>query len=421
MNFTYKKIYFYLYLFILVFFALPVVKISGARIEQLLLVLTFCILFVEDIYRHELDFKLLFFLVGGAVVMVLISLNSTYPKIDEIKYFIKFLFIYPTTYYIGSRVLTRVSIKEFLNIIDLTLLFYVISWFTVMYIPLPHSILEKIIHFRDFGFGKEFLPYQGTFYEAGALGVIVGTVFLFSVLGHYEFDKNYKEKKHIFLLQFLTVYIMFLSKNKTVWLSYTLILFFLVFYKWYLILRHSSYYTPISKLKNDLILKKFLKINTMYLLGGSILIIGIFFIYNTLSPNPFITMQEFQYKLHHERGAQFLAAWELIEKSHYLGGYGWGFVEPYFNNLNIMGVGKGAGSINSVFLDAWLQGSVFAVFYLGAIIYISFDNKSFLTIAVPMYLLFFGLTNPIVAEEYFLFLGISYSFKRYFETKEKYD
>ena len=410
-----KKLYFYLYLLILVFLALPVIKIGPARIEQILLLVGFIVVFLDDIYQRDIDFKMLFFTTAGAMILILISLNSPYPKIDEKKYFIKFLFIYPTTFYLSAKILQKLTLNEFIKVIDYTLVFYVVSWFVIMYVPLPMSILSKIVHLRQFGFGYEFLPYQGTFFEAGALGIIVGAMLLFSIFGHLEFDKEYKRNKAILLLQFLTLYIMFMSKNKTVWLAYTLILFFMVVYKWYLLLRHSSYYTPKEKLEQDKILNKYIHINSFYLIIGSIAIIAAFFIYNTFSSEPFITAQEFQYKLHHERGAQFKVAWELIEKSDFFGGYGWGFVEPYFKNLHIMGVGDKSGSINSVFLDTWLQGSIIAVIYLLIITYLTFDNRYYISVVVPMYLIFFGLTNPIIAEEYFIFLGFSYSFIKYLD------
>ena len=405
-----RRAFFGLYLLILIFLALPVVKIGGARIEQLLVLFTFLVVFYDDLNKKSIDFSILLYLVIGALIMVLISLNSDYPKVDEKNYFIKFLFIYPVGFYVGARIFAKLTLKEVITLLDLTLLFYVVSWLIIMYVPLPMSLLSKVVHLREFGFGLEFLPYQGTFYEAGALGIIVGTVILFSAMLRIEFNV-WCEKRYLnYVLYGFTFFMIVVSKNKTVWLAYGLILLFLAFYKIYLLLQRSNYYTPSYILKQDSVLKNFININVLYLIGGVIVLGVLFFLYNSLAPEPFITAQEFDYKMKHERGAQFMIGWELIEKSHYFGGYGWGFVESFFEGKGIMGVGKGSGSINSVLLDSWLQGSIVAVFYFTGIIMLAFSNKHLLTITVPLYFLFFGLTNPIIAEEFFLFTGMSYSF-----------
>jgi len=404
-----KTLYFSLYLGILVFLALPVVKIGPARIEQLLVLVTFGIVFLDDLLKREVDFMILAYLVGGALVLVLISMSSPYEKVAETGYYIKFLFIYPVGFYVGARILSKVDFKTFLDIVDWALLFYFVSWFVVMYIPLPESVLERIIHFREFGWGREFLPYQGTFYEAGAIGVIVGSILLLSVMSRVEFDIWPRKKYYAWLLYGGIVYMMFLSKNKTVWLAYMLILLFLVIMKGYLKLTRSSFYTSPDKLREDPVLYKFHHINGTYLIGAAIFLVAAFFIYNSLASHPFITAEEFNYKMQHERGAQFREAWDLIVKSNFWGGYGFGFVESYFKGKHIMGVGAGSGSINSVLLDSWLQGSILAVVYLSGIVWLGFDKRHFVTIVVPAFFLFFGLTNPIVAEELFLILGISYS------------
>ncbi len=406
------RLFFYLYLGIFIFLALPVVKAGGARMEQLLVLSTFMLLLYDDLVKKELDLTIVIMMVASAMVLVLISLNSDYPKVDEKGYFIKFLFLYPSSFYVGMRMLSKLSIQKLIQAIDYALWFYVISWFIVMYVPVPMSILSKVIHIRDFGYGGEFLPLQGTFYEAAGVGIIVGTMLLISMIIRYEFNLWPKNKNYTYLLYVLAFYMLFFSKNKTVWLAYVLILFFFSIYKGYLVIANSSYYSPSHYLQSNQNIAKFLKINTTYLLfGGIVLLLGLA-IYNTFATHPFITMREFQYKMAHERGAQFSISWDLISKSNFFGGYGFGFVEVYFEGKNVLGVGKGAGSINNILLDIWLQGSIFGVIYLMTLFALSFSRRYFVTIAIPVFLFFFGLTNPIVAEEFFLFLGMSYSLKR---------
>ncbi len=404
-----KKVFFYLYLLILVFLALPVIKVGPARVEQLLVLLTFGIVFLDDLANKTIDFDILFYMIGGALLLVLLSLNSTYPKIGADKYYIKYLFIYPVVFYVGSRIVQKLDLNNFINILDLSLLFYVVSWFIVMYKLLPFSIISKFIHMRHFGWGSEFLPIQGTFYEAGALGIIVGSIFLFSFMSRVEFNIWPKQKYFSYSLYILTIFIMVMSKNKTIWLSYALILIFLSFFKGYIKITRSSYYTSPTKLEKDKLLKTFKNINSIYLIAGTILLIIFFFLYNQLSSSPFITMKEFLFKLHHERGAQYVEAWKMIKNSNFFGGYGFGSVGAHFEGLHILGVDKDAGEINSVLLDLWVQGSILAVIYMSGIIYMGFNKYHLVTIVVPMYFVFFGLTNPIIAEEFFLLLGMSYS------------
>lgn len=397
------------------------IKLLGiARIEQLLLLFTFTLLFVDDLLKKEIRYEILFFFITISAAMVLVSMNSSYEKIDENGYYIKFLLIYPAAFYVGARILAKVNIKDIIYIFDFALLFYVVSWLIIMYAPLPDSLLHKVVHFREFGWGEEFLPLQGTFYEAGAIGIIVGSALLFAVLMRYEFNIWPKDRRYLYLLYFLVLYMFLMSRNKTIWLTYTLILLFLAFYKGYLLLSRSNYFYTDSLLNEDNVLRKFSKVNSGYLLFGAFLLIIIFFAYNTFSPTPFITMEEMQFKMEHERGAQFAVAWDLIEQSNYFGGYGYGFVEVYFEGLDILGVGAGSGSINNTVLNMWLQGSIIAVVYLSVLFYLGFNKRLFLTISTPLFFFFSGLTNPVTAEEFHLFLGLAYSFSSFVDDDKVY-
>ncbi len=391
---------------------------ESARVEQLLLLGTFVIVFIDDAIHRKIDFKIFTTLVIGGLILVLVSLNSTYEKVEETNRFIKFLFIYPLAFYVGAAMVRKLDIKEIVTLLDLSLLFYVVSWFIVMYIPLPMDLLGKFVHLREFGWGDEFLPFQGTFYEAGALAIIVGSVFLTSLLLRYEYNIWLLKKWYNYLLYSLVLYMIILSKNKTIWLALVMILITLVIYRLYLKTTRSNYYYTDKLLYKDPILSKFLKLKVSYLVIGALMLVILFFVYNTFSPEPIITMDMFEYKLKYERGAQYAITWDLIEKSNYFGGYGFGFVEVYFEGLNILGVGAESGSINNIFLDIWLQASILGVIYLLVVFYLSFDNRLFLTMILPLFFLFFGLTNPVVSEEFFLMLGISYGFSRMVEVEE---
>ncbi len=415
-----KKVYFYLYLLIFIFLALPMIKVFGsARVEQLLLLATFVVLFVEDTIHKKIDFKIFITLIVGGVILVLVSLNSAYDKVEETNRFIKFLFIYPLAFYVGAAMLRKLALKEIVTLLDLSLLFYVVSWLIVMYVPLPMDLLGKFVHLREFGWGDEFLPFQGTFYEAGALAIIVGSVSLTSFLIRYEFDIWFSKRRYNYLLYTLVLYMIILSKNKTIWLALVMILISLVLYRLYLRTTRSNHYYSDELLNKDPILSKFLKLKVSYLVIGALMLVLLFFVYNSFSPEPIITMDMFEYKLKHERGAQYAITWDLIEKSNYFGGYGFGFVEVYFEGLNILGVGAESGSINNIFLDIWLQASILGVIYLLVVFYLSFDNRLFLTMTIPLFFLFFGLTNPVVSEEFFLMLGISYGFSNMIRSRTR--
>ncbi len=417
-----KQVYTVLYFLILAFLALPVIKLGPARVEQLLVLGTFALLFLDDTVHKEIDFNILVFLVLSALLLILISMRSPWPKAEEYNYYIKFLILYPVSFYVGARAVQKLGIETIIKVFDAALWFYFISWAIIMYVPLPMSILSKIVHLREFGWGAEFLPIQGTFYEAGALGIIVGTILTFSVLARWELNIWPKNRYQSYLLYTLVLYMIIMSKNKTVWLAWILMLFFMVFYKLYLMLTRTNYYYPPWKLKSDPILYRFLKLRGSLLMGSAFLLIVVLFVYNSVAAHPFITMEEFQYKMQHERGAQFAVSWDLIVKSNFFGGYGFGFVQEYFKDLGIMGVGgDSGGSINSVFLDMWLQGSIIGVIYLFFVHYIAFSNRTYLTMAIPLYLFFFGLTNPIVAEEFYLFLGLSYALARLLRNDEVFE
>ncbi len=415
-----KNYFFYAYLVNFIFLSLPVVKLFGLpQAGQVFFIATFIFIVIDDIKKKELDYLLLFFLIIGGTILSLLSLNSIYERVGEFKFIIKYILVFPAIFYVGARAVFKIGVKNLIIMFDIVLLFYVLDCYIIYFVPLPPVILDSIVHYREVFGGALILPFQGTFFETGSLALIVGASLLSVIMLRYDFKVWPQKKLYIYTLYGLTVTILMMSRNKTVWLSYVLILLFLSVYKALLLLLKSNFYYTQKRLKQDYILSKFIKIKSFSLISISIVVVLAFFIVNSTLDKPLISQEILKDKIENERGAQYAAAWNLIAESNYYGGYGFGFVESYFANSNILGVGEGSSSINNIFLDMWLQGSIFALLYLLILFFISSSNKIFLTILLPLYFFIFGLTNPIISSDFFIFMGLSYGFARYVNQKKE--
>ncbi len=414
-----KNYFFYAYLINFIFLSLPVVKLFGLpQAGQVFFIMTFVLLVIDDIKNKELDFALLFFLVLGGVFLSLLSLNSSYEKVGEFKFIVKYILVFPAIFYVGARVVSKIGVKNLIIMFDIALLFYVLDCYIIYFVPLPPVILDSIVHYREVFGGALILPFQGTFFESGSLALIVGASLLSVLLLRYDFQIWPEKKFYIYMLYGLTISILMMSRNKTVWLSYVLILLFLALYKPFLLLVKSNFYYTQKRLQEDALLSKFVKIKSFSLVSIGVIIVLAFFIVNSTIDEPLISQEILKDKIENERGAQYTEAWNLIAESQYYGGYGFGFVESYFANSNILGVGEGSSSINNIFLDIWLQGSFFAVIYLLILFFISSSNKVFLTMLLPLYFFIFGLTNPIISSDFFIFMGVSYGVVNYLNEKK---
>jgi len=399
-----------LYLIYFILLGFQASKIGGLKPSQIYLVLFFLFLVIQNIQQKTFNFTIIFVLVISGIVMSLISLNSTAYKIKEINFIIKYIFMFPATFYIGYKLISMVDIKNIPKLFEKTLLVYISIASIIYFIPIPQNILEKFVHYRSGAYGYRYLDFQGTFVESGILAFSLGVFLIASISFRVDNAVKIESKKWYIVFLIVSLIAIILSQNKTIILSYLMILLFFIFYKGYITLSRTNYHTNFLENDEDKTIRMLSKLNSFKLLLTILFITTTFFIANELLPTPIITKDLIVLKLTHERGKAFEYAMNFLEQTNYIGGYGFGFIEGYFTTykMDIIGLGEGVGMIFNSYFDIWLSVTLFGLIYYITIQYYSFSSKSFFTIVVPLYMLIFINFNPVGAtEEFFLFSGIS--------------
>jgi hypothetical protein len=407
-----SRIYFYLYIAIFVFLSIPALKlVAGVRIGQFFVLITFMLLFVEDISNKDLHFKILLYFFVGTIIMSLVSFNSIDPKFDEMKFITKYLLIFPAAYYSGMRAAEKLSIEKLVMVLEIVVFVYCLNAFMINFAHLPPSIMDKIVSYREGFGGVRYLDYQGTFFEAGWLAMGVGSVAVTASLIRYELHLWPKKKVWIYMLYGFVIMTLGFSRNKTVWIALVLILLMLVIYKTYLLLMHSNRYQPVHMVNKNAVLKLLHRVDSVKVILAVFFLIIFFFIINNSLNEPIITSAMLQEKLEKERGKVFLIIIDLLKQSYFFGGYGFGFIEAYFTLIpqDVLGLGEGSAMIFNSYLDIWISASIFGlIFHLG-LVYISTNNRYFVTIVIPLFYFIFANFNPAIGDEsYYLFLGLSF-------------
>ncbi len=407
-----QRVWFYLYLVVFIFLSLSSLSLDigmKMRINQLLILALFGAVFIDDVIKEQLNLKALSILFVGGVVMSLISLNSTYDKIGEFKFIIKYILIFPATFYIGVRVVDKIGIKNLIHAIEITAFVYALVALIFYFFPLPIFTLIAATA-ED---GGVLTTYRGTFSETGWFAVVIGAFLLASISLRYDFDIWPKSRVWLNPLYIFLLYSMAMSKNKTVWIAFVVIGVTFIIYKIFANLILSNYYKPSDLDSEDETLKFFSKIKV----GKVLLLLGlfsmIFFVVNELLDKPIVSWEMIEVKIEQERGKAFAVAMDLLSHSNWIGGYGFGFIEYFFQNYSdkVLGLGEGVGMLFNSYLDSWISASIFGLLFHLTLLYLSFSHKKYFTIVIPIYFFVFANFNPATGSEYYyIFLGLSYVF-----------
>jgi hypothetical protein len=407
------KVYFVLYIAILVFLSIPALKLVGnVRIGQFFVLATFMLLLFDDISNAQLQYKVLLYFFVGTLIMSLVSFNSIEPKFGEMKFVTKYLLIFSASYYVGVRATQKLTFSKLILVMEIVAFVYCFNALIVGYGHLPQAILGKIVSYRMGWGGTLYLDYQGTFFEAGWLAMGVGSVTLVALLTRYELNLWPKNRVPFYLLYGFVLMTLGLSRNKTIWIALIVILLVFVIYKIYISLLHSNAYKPDHIKYDHAVLKLLSKIDVIKVLLGVLFFIILFFIINSSLSEPIITAEMLKEKLEKERGKVFILVIDLLRDSYFLGGYGFGFVEAYFTLIpqDVLGLGEGSAMIFNSYLDIWLSASILGLIFHFGLLYISTDNRYFVSMVIPFFYFIFANFNPATADEsYYLFLGLSFS------------
>lgn len=385
---------FSLLLFVLFAMSLSIVSINAGiniRIGQLSILIMFAFVLLSDLKNSDINETLLIFFIFFAILLTFVSKNSSYSKIDEIKFVIKYALIFPATFYIAQWSVRNFTIEVFFKVLEIALALYIFMGFFLSVYPIPFL-------YNDRG---EISGFQGTFLEAGWFALVVGSFTLTSILGRLDF--NLKFSKIHYLLYFFSIISLVLSKNKTIWIGVFLIITFITLFK--------SIISNKENIKDSV--KKLKGINSFYFIFAFIVFSIIFFGVNSVLSEPIVSVAMLEEKLNDERGKAYLVAVNLLSNSDWLGGYGFGFIQQYFSVYTdeIIGLNEDSGMLFNSYLDAWISVGIFGVLFHFLLLYFAFSRTHLLTMILPIYWFIAANTNPAIGDEfYYLFLGISYGF-----------
>ena len=384
--------FFILILFVLFSMSLSIVSINAGiniRIGQLAILLMFGFVLLDDLKNKSINETLLVFFIFFAILLTFVSRSSSYSKIDEMKFVIKYMLIFPATFYIGQWSVRNFKIEDFFKVIEISLASYILMAFILSVYPIGFL-------FNDRG---ELSGFQGTFLETGWFALVVGAFTITSILGRLDF--NLKFSKVQYILYFFSMIALVLSKNKTIWMGIFLIITFIILFK--------SIIASKENVKESV--KKLKAINSFYFIFAFIVFVTLFFAVNSILAEPIVSVAMLEEKLNDERGKAYLVAIRLIENSDWFGGYGFGFIQQYFSVYTdeIIGLDENSGMIFNSYLDVWISVGILGVLFHFLLLKFAFSRTHLLTMILPIYWFIAANTNPTIGDEYYyLFLGISY-------------
>ena len=384
--------FFILILFVLFSMSLSIVSINAGiniRIGQLAILLMFGFVLLDDLKNKSINETLLVFFIFFAILLTFVSKSSSYSKIDEMKFVIKYMLIFPATFYIGQWSVRNFKIEDFFKVIEISLASYILMAFILSVYPIGFL-------YNDRG---ELSGFQGTFLETGWFALVVGAFTITSILGRLDF--NLKFSKIQYILYFFSMIALVLSKNKTIWMGIFLIITFIILFK--------SIIASKENVKESV--KKLKAINSFYFIFAFIVFVTLFFAVNSILAEPIVSVAMLEEKLNDERGKAYLVAIRLIENSDWFGGYGFGFIQQYFSVYTdeIIGLDENSGMIFNSYLDVWISVGILGVLFHFLLLKFAFSRTHLLTMILPIYWFIAANTNPTIGDEYYyLFLGISY-------------
>ena len=349
------------------------------------------LILLYDLKNNKANEMLLIFFIFFGILLAILSKNSSYSKIGEIKFVIKYLLIFPAVFYSGYWAVQNFKIKTLLKSIEYSLFFYIFMAFLL-------SIYQINFLFNDRG---ELSGFQGTFLETGWFALVIASFAISSILIRLDYKLDIGKTQH--LLYILTLISIVLSKNKTVWLGLIIIFVVLILFKTF-ITNGKNLRDSVKNLKN---------INSFYFVIFLVIFVFALFIANTVMPEPIISMDMLEEKLKDERGKAYLVAVELLKNSDWFGGYGFGFIQQYFSIYTdeIIGLNADSGMLFNSYLDIWISASILGLLYHLLLLRFAISRSSLLTMVIPIYWFISANTNPTIGDEYYyLFLGISYGF-----------
>ncbi len=358
------------------------------RLGQVVLMTGVFVLFLRDAYLRQMRWNILLALVGAGLLLSGISVLSPYPKVKQTVFLIKFIMVYPSAFYMGARVLSLISVRQFLKVLETTLVLACVGGLILDFffpvVPLVHprpNYPEGI---------------KGSFWEQGEMAFVLGLFLLTSLSLRLTHGLWPRHRWWLVALYGLTLGCALGTYNKTVWIALGSAL----------VVGTALLRTPYWNRRR----KRWWLIAVVVLVCAGA--IGLMFYNESLPPDKkLVTSQMLTNKWDNERGAALRLSWDLIQQNPVFG-KGFGFVEAYFDThaAHIVGLGANVGAIFNSYLDIWLSVGLFGLAYSLGLIAAAFNRASLMAVFVVIYVFVCVNFNPYAQSEfYYLFLGLCWA------------
>lgn len=385
------------YFIVLFLLTLQATKISlgmEIRIGQVALVTVFCVLLVTDLQGRQAPMKMLLILLFFGFLFAAISGVSSYPKIKENGFIVKYLIIYPAAFYLGQRALDLLRPRGVIRICESVLLLSCLLSFVVHYYPISGLIHVRPPHLS--------VALKGTFWEQIGLSFFFGLLLLTALALRLKYGMWPSKKLGILTLYVLVLAGLVASANKSVWLGAWSSLLCVAFFNRDTFAHNIVALTSIDKVA--------VKRWGLRVFGGvcvSVLAVGLY--NSSLDPQEQIVNEAMlQHKWESERGAVLRASLDLIAQEPWVG-LGFGAVEIATADTGI-GTGEGTGMIFNSYLDIWISVGILGFLYSLWLLIMAYSRESFPSQIIVVYLFIAANLNPVAQnEEYFIFLGFAWA------------
>lgn len=400
-----------LYFAILYLLTLPALKLPlglDVRVGQLMVLVGFIALWLHDLVRREVPWGILLGLVGFGTLLSGISLLSPYPKVKEVTFIIKYVALYPATFYLGYRLLGRMTVAQAVWVLEATLFVACVTSIFLHYYPVSFLIHERPAYLS--------VALKGSFWEQGGLAFFLGLFFITALALRISQTLWPRNKFSLLALYGLALSCALASSNKSVWLGLGAAFVLAGFL-------NPGVVTAAYRFWDRATARSLRYWGRRSLVLVAVLIPALALYNASLEPeDKIVTFEMLEHKWQSERGAALRTSIDLIAADPWLG-KGFGFVSAYFgtHEEKIIGLGEDVGEIFNSFLDVWLAVGVLGLVFSLGLVTLCFDRHSLVAVLVVSYLFVWANLNPVGSSEYYyFFLGLCYAAARSCRAKRDF-
>ncbi len=389
-----------LYFAILYLLTLDALKLPlglDVRVGQVMLLVGFVALWLHDLLRREVPWDILLGLVGLGTLFSGISLLSPYPKVKEVVFIIKYVALYPATFYVGYRLLGRMTVAHAVWVLEAILFVTCVTSVFLHYYPVSFLIHERPAHLS--------VALKGSFWEQAGLAFFLGLFFITALVLRISETLWPRTKLYLLALYGLALGCALANRNKSIWLALGAAFLLAGFL-------NPGAVTATYRFWDRATARSLRRWGLRFLVLVAVLIAALALYNASLDPSEkIVTFDMLEHKWQSERGAALRTSIDLIAEDPWLG-KGFGFVAAYFgtHEEKVIGLGEDVGNIFNSFLDMWLAVGVLGLVFSLGLVVLCFDRRSLVAVLVVSYLFVWVNLNPVATSEYYyFFLGLCYA------------